>query len=133
MRRRNLSESLKKKLRDPAWQFVGVVIMTIALIGPIVLSVRKSSSQYELEASRLGIYLDTHNVLTDFLEPVGTRTRVLVDGKEEEDLKQFVYLLEYRGDHPLRLSDFGFPLHGRIPANRKIIAVQKIVESRRTS
>ncbi|MDX6405023.1 MAG: hypothetical protein QOH70_2478 [Blastocatellia bacterium] len=125
MRRRNLSESLKKKLRDPAWQFVGVVIMTLALIGPIVLSSLKSSSQNELEANRLVIYLDAHNVLTDFLEPVGTRTRVLVDGKEEQDLKEFVYLLEYRGDHALRPSDFGLPLHARIPTSRKIIAVQK--------
>ncbi|MDT5060206.1 MAG: hypothetical protein QOH63_665 [Acidobacteriota bacterium] len=68
---------------------------------------------------------ETSKYLTDFSEPVGKRMRVLVDNKEQRDLRLFIFRIEYKGNVPVRSADFEMPIQARIPSNRKLVGVQK--------
>jgi hypothetical protein len=68
---------------------------------------------------------DTAKDLTDIPEPVGNRLKIFVDGKEERYLRLFIFRLEYKGNQPMRPDDFETSIVGRVPNNRKILAVQK--------
>jgi hypothetical protein len=124
MTRKKLSSSVKKKLRDPIWQSIGVFLAFISLLTTILISSLLSSPSQQ-SPKRIVISSQTSQNLTDFPEPVSQRTRVLIDNKEERDLRLFVFYIEYKGNEPVRPSDFDIPLRGRIPSNRKLVGVQK--------
>ncbi|HEU4712543.1 MAG TPA: hypothetical protein VFS76_13305 [Pyrinomonadaceae bacterium] len=50
---------------------------------------------------------------------------MLIDGKEEKGLRLYIFRLEYKGQEPMRPSDFEIPLRGQIPNGRKLLGVQK--------
>ena len=109
------------KYRNPIWKVGGAIaLVLLGVLGSFFLT-----SVKEKRARALLIDLDTSKELTDFLEPVGARTRILVDGKEEQGLALSVYVVQYLGDEPLRVADFEGAIIGAVPAGRKIIAVQK--------
>jgi hypothetical protein len=124
MTRTNLSSSIKKKLRDPIWQFVGVILAFISLLTPLIIASLLSSPTKQIP-NRIIMSSETSKYLTDFSEPVSKRMRVLIDNKEERDLRLFVFRIEYKGNAPVRSADFEIPIRGRIPSNRKLVSVQK--------
>lgn len=118
------STRLKDQLRDPIWQAIGVFVAFTTLIATLILSNLFFRPRASLP-NRLMFSSDTAKDLTDFPEPVRKRVQVFVDGKEERGLRLFIVRVEYRGDVPIRPSDFETPIIGRIPDNRKVVAVQK--------
>lgn len=84
----------------------------------------------EPKANILRIYSPTGNKsLTDFPNSVAARTRILIDGKDEEDVRYLVYIFLYDGERPIRTTDFEVPFRGVLPGNRKIIGVQQSLET----
>src|SRR6266404_1073944 len=115
---------LKRALRNPIWTPIGVFVAFTSLIVTILVSnwfLQRGPSA----PNRLIISSDTQKDLTDIPGPVGDHLKFLVDGKEERDLRLFIFRVEYVGDQPLRPGDFSTPVIGRVPTNRKLLAVQK--------
>jgi hypothetical protein len=123
MNKRNLTDSLKKKLRDPIWQFFGVLLALITLLSSLIIAYLVFPTGRSTP-SRVMIATETAKDLTDFPEPVSKRMRFLIDDKEERDLRLFIYRIEYKGDQPIRSWDFEKPMRGTIPTTRKLVAVQ---------
>jgi hypothetical protein len=125
MNRRKLTIGLKKKLRDPIWQSIGVFLTLIALITPLIIA-RFLSSPAPQSSNRILFSSETSRFLTENVsEPVTKRMRFLIDGKEEQDLRLFIFTIDYRGKDPIRSADFETPIRGHVPIHRKIIGVQK--------
>lgn len=82
-----------------------------------------------MEANKVRIYLTNSKTLTDVPKTVAARTRVLIDDKDEKDVRFFEYIVDYQGNHPLLKADFEAPIRARVPENRKIIAIQRSEES----
>jgi hypothetical protein len=120
----NLAKRFKNALRNPIWTPIGVFVAFTSLIATILLSnwFLRPAPAFR---NRLMFSSETAKDLSDIAEPVSNRLKILIDGKEERDLRLFIFRVEYKGDQPLRPSDFASPIIGRIPANRKILAVQK--------
>jgi hypothetical protein len=121
---KGLTTRIKEKLRDPIWQSIGVFLTFIALLSSLVvgnLIFRPRPS----ESNRLIFSSETSKELTDISEPVSKRMQILIDGKEERGLRLFVFRLQYKGQLPVRPSDFEEPIKGQIPNNRKLLNVQK--------
>ncbi len=124
MNREKLSTNIKKKLRDPIWQFIGVILAFISLLIPLIIASLLSSPTQQIQ-NRIIISTETAKELTNFPEPVSKRMRIVIDGKEERDLRLFIFRIEYKGKDPLRSADFEIPIRGRIPSNRKLVGAQK--------
>lgn len=121
---KNFSRNLKYKLRDPMWQFVGVVVAIVGVI--IAVWLAPHPPETSAKSSRLRIYAAPgHKNLTDFPNTVAARTRILIDGKEEKDVEYFVYIFDYEGDRPIRAADFELPIQGVVAKNRKILGVRQ--------
>ena len=86
----NLRTRLKKKLRDPIWQPIGVFSAFTTLISSLLLSNLIFRPHPSL-ANRLIFSSDTAKDLTDFPEAVSKRLQIFVDGKEERDLRLFIF------------------------------------------
>jgi hypothetical protein len=121
---RRLANKIKKKLRDPIWQSIGVFLGFITFFSPLIIAYLVSSPTPKI-LNRIMITSKTSKALTDFSEPISRRLRILIDNKEERDLRLFIFLIEYKGNQPVRSADFETPLRGRIPNNRKLVTVQK--------
>lgn len=119
---KRLTAALKKKLRDPIWQAIGAILAFIALLSPFIAGYFLSSSPHA--QSRLMISTQTSKDLTDFPEPVSKRMRILIDGNEESNLRLFIFLIEFKGEQPVRSADFEAPMRGKVPNDRKLVAVQ---------
>src|SRR5260370_36090308 len=119
-----LTTRFKNKLRDPIWGSISVFVAFTALVATLLLSNLFLHPRPNLP-NRLMFSWDTAKDLTDFPEPVSKRLQIFVDGKEERGLRLFIFRLEYKGDQPMRASDFEIPIMGRVPNNRKIVGVQK--------
>ena len=124
MNKRKLATGIRKKLRDPIWQAVGAFIGFVAILASFVIAYITAPPQ-RFGLNRLMISNQTSKELTDFAEPVSKRMRFLIDDKEERELRLFIFMIEYKGDQPVRSSDFAIPIRGTIPSARKLIAVQK--------
>lgn len=124
---REFSSSVKSVLRDPAWASIRVFVAILTLFSSVfvVWYFRTPAPESSMKANNLRIYLTNSKALTDVPKTVAARTRVLIDDKEEKDVRFFEYIVDYQGDHPLLKADFEAPIRGRVPENRKIIAVQK--------
>ena len=122
------SEMLKGKLRDPIWQFIGALIALAGLFLPFILNSstgQSTSSVSSPSTEKVMIYPTTRKALLNFPKVLSPRTRLLIDGKEEQDVRLFIYFVQYKGNHPLRKADFESPIHATLPKNRKILVVQK--------
>ena len=124
MNRRKMTDEIKKKLRDPIWQAIGVFLAFIALLTTVVIFYLQSSSTSQ-SSKRIMISSETSKYLTDFSEPVSKQLHFFIDGKEVRDLRLFVFLIDYKAKEPVRSADFESPIRGSIPNNRKLISVQK--------
>lgn len=122
--RRKLTDEIKKKLRDPIWQSIGVFLALIAFLTPLIITSYLTQPTPQ-SSNRIMFTPQTSKYLTDFMESVGKQLTFFIDGKEARDLRLFVFLIEYKGKEPVRSADFERPIRGRIPSNRKIISVQK--------
>lgn len=122
MNRRTLI-GLKKKLRDPIWQSIGVLIAFIGLLTPLIVS-RFFWSAPEASSNRIVINEQTSKFLTDLSGPGGKEIRYYVGDKEERDLRLFVFTIDYKGVGPVRPGDFYTPLRAHLATSRKIIGVQ---------
>src|ERR1044071_674296 len=121
---RKLMIRIKEKLRDPIWQSIGALIAFITLISSFFIGNLFVQPRPPFP-NRLIFSSDTSKDLIDFPETVSQRTQIMIDGKEVRGLRLFIYRLEYRGGQPVRSADFEEPIRGKIPKNRKLIAVQK--------
>lgn len=120
---KKLITGIKKKLRDPIWQFIGVFLTFITLLVPFLAAYLLSSPTPQI-SNRIMISSQTAKDITDFPEPVSKRMHIFIDEKEEHDLRLFIFLIEYKGKAPVRSTDFEMPIRGKIPDNRKLVGVQ---------
>lgn len=124
MSRKRPIEWIKGKLRDPIWQAIGAILALIAILIPLILASILSSPTPN-RSKRIIINSQTSKDLADFSGPVGKQLRILIEGKEARDPRLFVFLVEYRGQEPIRSTDFETPIRGRISGTRRLINVQK--------
>jgi hypothetical protein len=116
-----LSAWLKRKARSPLWQPFGVGVAILAIfIGYFI-----GSRSQPPGPNRLVISPESAKELIEFPGSVSRRTKVLIDGKEERDLRLFVFRIQYKGNRPLVSGDFEGPLRGEVPAGRRLLAVQR--------
>src|SRR6266571_585972 len=106
---RGFTSTLKKVITNPAWASVFVAIIAVAVTIVIHL-LNSSKSQNETFENKVMVYSTTDKTLTDFPSAVAGRTRILIDGKDEKNVKFYEYIIDYHGDHPLRTSDFETPI-----------------------
>jgi len=121
------TEKLKTVLRDPAWASIRAIIAFLALIAsPFVLWYFGGQTPKPTTTSnKLLIYSHTTKNLTDLPAALAGKTRILVDGKDEKDVRLYEYFFEFQGDRPIRSADFETSIRGVVPAGRKILAVQQ--------
>jgi hypothetical protein len=121
-------EKLKTSLRDPAWASIRAIIAFLALLAsPIVLWYFSSQTtpKTSISSNKLIIYQSNTKSLTDIPNTIAGRTRILIDGKDERDVKLYEYIIDFQGDHPIRAGDFEAAIRGLVPSDRKILAVQQ--------
>jgi hypothetical protein len=126
-----LLDILKKKLRDPIWQAIGALLALVGLFVPFFIGSSTNNSPNPLsspDSKEVMIYSTTSKSLINFPETLSARTRLFIDGKEEQDVKLYIYFIEYKGVNPLRKGDFEVPIRGSVPQDRKIITVQKSLD-----
>src|SRR6266849_6246892 len=95
------TSTLKKILTNPAWASVLVAIVAVVVTIAIYL-LNASTSQNRPSDNKVMIYSTTDKTLTDFPSAVAGRTRILIDGKDEKNVKFYEYIVDYHGEHPLR-------------------------------
>lgn len=117
----HIKERIQTRLRDPIWQFVGVVITVVSILLPLIL-ITRDDMKYP---NRIMISSQTSKVLTDFPYPINKRFQFVVDGNEVYDLHLHVYLVEYKGKAPIRAVDYETPITANIPSDRKLISVRQ--------
>lgn len=113
---------LLKGLRDSIWQFVGVVIGILSVAVPLLLGYLRAPEPPEM--GELMIYSTARKSFTNLADTLHKPARILIDGKEEKDVRLFVYFIQYKGAAHLPPAAFAEPIQGSVPADRKIIAVQ---------
>lgn len=122
MKRPNLGKRLFDIVRDPA---VATLLGVISILSAIAIAYITFPSPPPRKDNTLRLFPESSQELTDLLSRVGSQTKVLIDGKEQKNLRLNVYLFDYDGEQPLRPSDFAEPLVGKLPAGRRIVAIQK--------
>jgi hypothetical protein len=120
-------EKLKTVLRDPAWASIRAIIAFLALIASpfVLLYFSGQPHQPPTASNKLLIYSHATKNLTDLPDALAGRTRILVDGNEEKDVRLYEYFFEFHGDRPIRTADFEIPIRGVVPVGRKILAAQQ--------
>ncbi|HEU4597140.1 MAG TPA: hypothetical protein VFS10_18560 [Pyrinomonadaceae bacterium] len=132
---KSLTGTFKEKLRDPIWQAVGALIALVSLFLPFLFGASMNSSSNpagSAESGKVMIFPTTSVSLINFPEALTERTRLLIDGKEEQDVRLYIFYVEYRGNRPLRKDDFEAPIRGSLPQDRKIITVQKSPDAKKS-
>jgi len=122
---------ITKKLKSPAWQGVGVFVTSIGIAAPFVIGYLINRWTTKPLQSRLIIDQTITKDLIDFPTSVSSRTQLLVDGKQQKELRLFVVLVQYKGDRPMLAGDVVEPLTGVIDPSRKLLVVQKASEDER--
>jgi hypothetical protein len=80
--------------------------------------------------NRIVVYGETRTALMAVPGSVISRTKVLVDGKEERDLRLFVFWILYQGRAPIVSQNFAQPIKASIPPTRKLLIVQRAADAR---
>lgn len=104
-----------------AKQWVGVGVLATVALALIGFYLTKEKPRFQ---NRLTFSTETSKKVIDFPESVGGRTQILIDGKEERDLRLFVFVIQYRGEVPLVTDHFAEPIRATLPGTRKILVVQ---------
>jgi hypothetical protein len=114
-----------QRSKSPVWNSIAALAAIIGIAIPFVVGYIVGFRTKPVGPNRLIIDSDTQKFLIEFPGSVSARTRILIDGKEEQDLRLFVYRVQYKGSKPLRPDDFEEPLRGVLSSDRKLIAVQR--------
>jgi hypothetical protein len=135
MASQTFGSALKNILRDPAWAGVRVLVAIVAIVVSVfvVWYFRPPALDNSTKSNRVAIYKNDIKNLTDFPNTVAARTRILIDGKDERDVRFYEYIIDFQGDRPVRTTDFETPIRGTVPPDRKIIAVQQSLADKITS
>jgi hypothetical protein len=104
-----------KVLRDPIWQSLGVILGLITLIIPIFLNfaLRQENDEQAAEPrkSKLIVHqLSEEYFLPNYLEQLGSRANLLINGKEENFVTVHKFEIGNQSDHPIQIKDFSAPL-----------------------
>jgi hypothetical protein len=111
-------------LRDPIWQFVGVLIALVGLFVPNIVSYFSSNSEEKKEAVIKLIPATPLNLLNS--TNISTvKPQLFIDGKEEKDVRLLTFQFIYNGTKPLETKDFVESIQGKLIPGRKIIAANK--------
>jgi hypothetical protein len=114
-----------EKSKSPVWNSIAAVVGIVSIAIPFVIGYMVGFRSKPVGPNRLIVESETQKALIEFPGNVSARTRILIDGKEEQELRLFVYRVQFKGNRPLRPNDFEEPLRGNLPSDRKLIAVQK--------
>lgn len=91
-------------LRDPLWQFVGVILALVALGATLLI--------YRLQQQRKALSVDvsSQNQLLTVKEELEGRLQILYDGKPTKDIRLLVINVFNSGNVPITAPDFVQPL-----------------------
>jgi hypothetical protein len=115
-----------------AWvSAIASVLSAVTGIGGFYLLYK--SSPTPLSNDRLMIYATASKRMSNFSEALRPSVNILINGQEEQDVKLFIYIVEFKanGDRALVAQDFNQPISGSVPADRKIIAVLRSSDTQR--
>lgn len=103
-------------LRDPLWQFIGIVVAVVAFFVPLWMQWRQRNIReisFGLVSSRPLLRID---------DEVSARIRVELDGKKITDLQLQVFGLKNSGTTPIRVADFERAIELRFASGQVISA-----------
>lgn len=130
MAQRKRRDWLKDRVRDPSWEFIGVIVGIIIYLLPGIISLFAGDAATGLtDSSKLMIYPTTRQVFLNFPESLGLRTQLFINEHEEHDVRLYTYFVEYRGQGPLRKEAFEKPIVGEVSPDRKLIVVKPAVDT----
>src|SRR4051794_3303710 len=91
---------MTEALRDPLWQFIGVVLTVLVTVVTVLVIPRK----------RLSYYIVTQSSVVTVRGEIGSRLRILFDEKPVGKINLFVISILNHGNVPISKDDFVFPL-----------------------
>ena len=91
-------------IRDPAWQFVGVVLALLAVAVPLVIY----QHQRDRRELAFGVFYETP--LLGVSRELAGRVQILLDGQAVPNLRLVVLAVKNSGNRPILATDFHSPL-----------------------
>lgn len=124
-------EAVKERFKNPHLQWL--INLLIALVGLYFAYAALSgtsgvgSSPNNSDGTKeIMIYPTTAESVMDFSESAGGRASLRFDGRPEEEVRRFIYLVENKSGRDLGAEDFTpQPIRISVPQDRKILAVLK--------
>jgi hypothetical protein len=104
-------------LRDPLWQFVGVVVAIFAIIIPIWYYRRP------IKSLNYDVVVNNQLITSDVQKEVNSKLRVLYDNRDVMDLRLVVIKIFNSGNSPITPSDYETPIGFNLGSEGNILEV----------